>query len=110
MGKYFDIDYNPETRILIIDYMLPEIEAYPNIKEVKFLTSKNELNVVYYSNNSLEKLFDMTIYKLVLRVLFEEFQADVINSLDAISLNGWINYLNKATGNREDACIISIQV
>jgi len=30
--------------------------------------------------------------------------------LDAISFNGWVNYLNKATGNREDACIVSIQV
>jgi len=110
INKEYDIDYNPENRILIIDYMLPEMEAYPNIKEVKYVTSKNELNEVYLNNNSMEKLFDMTIYKLVLRVLYEEFQADVINSLDAISLNGWINYLNKATGNREDACIISIQV
>lgn len=110
INKKFDIDYNPETKILIIDYMLPEIESYPNIKEVKYVASKNELNEVYLNNNVLEKLFDTTIYKLVLRVLYEEFRADVINALDAISLNGWINYLNKATGNREDACIISIQV
>lgn len=110
INREFDIDYNPETRILIIDYMLPEIEAYPNIKEVKYVASKNELNEVYFNNNVLEKLIDTTIYKLILRVLYEEFQADVVNALDAISLNGWINYLNKATGNREDACIISIQV
>ncbi len=110
INKKFDIDYNPETKILIIDYMLPEIEAYPNIKEVKYVASKNELNELYFNNTVLEKLFDTTIYKLILRVLYEEFQADVINALDAISLNGWINFLNKATGNREDACIISIQV
>lgn len=110
INKEFDIDYNPETKILIIDYKLPEIEAYPNIKEVKYVTSKDELNEIYFNNNVIEKLFDTTIYKLVLRVLYEEYQADVVNALDAISLNGWINYLNKATGNREDACIISIQV
>lgn len=110
INKEFDIDYNPETKILIIDYMLPEIEAYPAIKEVKYVASKNELNEIYYNYNVLEKLFDATIYKLVLRVIFEEFQADVTGALEAISLNGWINYLNKATGNREDACIISIQV
>jgi len=108
--KEFDIDYNPATKILIIDYKLPEIEAYPALKEVKYVVSKNELNEVYFNNNFLEKLFDTTIYKMVLRVLFEEFQADVANVLEAISLNGWINFLNKATGNHEDACIVSIQV
>lgn len=110
INKEFDIDYNSETKILIIDYMLPEIEAYPAIKEVKYIASKNELNEVCFNDNILEKLFDATIYKLVLRVLFEEFQADVADVLEAISLNGWINFLNKATGNREDACIVSIQV
>lgn len=110
INKEYDIDFNPETKILLIDYMLPEIEAYPNIKEVKYIASKNELNEVYLNNNAIEKLFDTTIYKLVLRVIFEVFQADVINVIEAVSLNGWINYLDKATGNREDACIISIQV
>jgi restriction system protein len=110
INKEFDIDYNAETKILIIDYKLPEIEKYPNLKEVKYVASKNELNEIYLNSNVLEKLFDATIYKMVLRILYEEFQADAVNALDAISLNGWINYLNKATGNREDACIISIQV
>ena len=110
INKEFEIDYNPETKILIIDYKLPDIEALPNIKEVKYIASKNELNDVYINDNVKDKLFDNTIYKLILRVLFEEFQADVINAIDAISLNGWINYLNKATGNREDACIVSMQV
>lgn len=110
INKEFDIDYNPETKILIIDYMLPDIDCYPNIKEVKYVASKNELNEVRFNDTVMDKLFDTTIYKLILRVLFEEFQADVTNALEAISLNGWINYLNKATGNREDACIVSIQV
>jgi len=108
--KEFDLDYNPETKILIVDYMLPNIETFPIIKEVKYLVSKNELSVIYHNDSFMEKLFDATIYKLILRVIHEEFEADVINAIDAISLNGCINYLNKATGNREDACIVSIQV
>jgi len=108
--KDFDLDYNPNTKILIIEYMLPNIENFPIIKEVRYLVSKNELNEIHQNDSYMEKLFDTTIYKLILRVLHEEFEADVINAIDAISLNGWINYLNKATGNREDACIVSIQV
>lgn len=110
ISKEFEIDYNPDNKILIIDYMLPNIEAFPNIKEVKYIASKNELKETYQNNGFMEKLFDSTIYKLILRILDEEFEADVINAIEAISLNGWVNYLNKATGNYEVACIATIQV
>lgn len=108
--KDFEIDYNPDTKILIIDYMMPNIEAFPNIKEVKYIASRNELKETYQNTAFMEKLFDSTIYKLILRIIHEQFEADVINAIGAISLNGWVNYLNKATGNREDVCIASIQV
>ena len=90
--------------------MLPNIKVLSNVKEVKYLASKNELKESYQNDAFMEKLFDSTIYKLILRALHEVFGADVINAIDAISINGWVNYMNKATGNREDACITSIQV
>ena len=108
--KDFELDYNSDNKILIIDYLLPNIENFPNVKEVKYIASKNELKETYQNESSMEKIFDFTIYKLILRVIYEEFDADVINALDAISFNGWVNYLNKATGKKEDACIVSIQV
>lgn len=108
--KEFELDYNPDSKILIIDYLLPNIENFPSIKEVKYLASRNELKETFQNASFMEKLFDSTIYKLILRILHEEFEADVINALDAISFNGWVNYVNKANGNNEDACIASIQV
>jgi len=109
-SKDFELDYNPENKILIIDYKLPDIESFPNIKEVKYIATKNELKVSYQNDAFRDKLFDLTIYKLILRVLHEEFEADTINAIDAISFNGYVNSLNKATGKREESCIVSIQV
>lgn len=108
--KKCEVEYNPNNKILIIDYLLPDIEKLPNLKEVKYLSSKNEIKEVLYNDAFVEKLFDSTIYKLTLRVLHEEFEADVIDAIEAISFNGWVSYLDKATGNRENACIVSIQV
>ena len=34
----------------------------------------------------------------------------MIGALEAISFNGWVNAINKATGKRENNCILSIQV
>ena len=98
--KEFEVNYNSDNKILIVDYLLPNIEDFPNVKEVKYIASKNELKETYQNGAFMEKLFDCTIYNMILRVLHEEFEADVVNALDAISFNGWVNYLNKATGKK----------
>ncbi len=48
--------------------------------------------------------------KLRLRSIHELFEADAANAIDAISFNGWVKAINKATGKEENNCILSIQV
>lgn len=106
--KGFELEYNPDTKILIVEYSLPAIEQLPTLNEVKFI--KNELKEYYISENQLLKIFDNTMYNITLRSIHELFEADVINAIEAISFNGWVNSLNKATGKRDNNCILSIQV
>jgi restriction system protein len=106
--KKFEIDYKPESKILIVEYSLPSIEDLPTLNEVKFL--KNELKEYHISDTQLAKLFDNTMYNITLRCIYELFQSDVIDSIDSISFNGWVNAINKANGKRENNCILSIQV
>lgn len=40
--KEFEVDYNPDNKILIIDYLLPSIEDFPSVKVVKYIVSQNE--------------------------------------------------------------------
>jgi restriction system protein len=105
----FELDYNSVNKILVIDYSLPTVEDLPTLNEVKFI--KNELKEYHISDVQVQKLYDTIIYKITLRTLHEIFEADEeANSIDAISFNGWVNAINKATGKRENNCIVSIQV
>ena len=54
-------------------------------------------------------MFDESIYKIALRTIHELFEADKANALEAISFNGWVTAINKATGKTEHNCILSIQ-
>ena len=58
----------------------------------------------------INKMFDDVIYKITLRTIHELFEADVVKAIDAISFNGWVKSINKATGKEENNCILSIQV
>lgn len=108
--KNFKIDFKQETKLLLVEYTLPTLENLPNIKETKYLSSKNEYKNVLVSKSELSRLFDETVYGITLRSIYEILINDTAKTIDAINFNGWIKSINKATGKRENNCIVSIQV
>jgi restriction system protein len=107
--KNFELEYNPANQILIVEYQLPNQENLPSIKEVKYVPSKKELKKYFLSEVQLNKMYDNAIYQIALRTIHELFEADAANVIAAISFNGWVDATNKATGIKENICILSIQ-
>lgn len=104
--KSFEIGYNPESKILIVEYALPNLEELPTLSEVRF--TKNDLKSYSISEAQLLKLFDATLYNITLRSLHELFFSDEAGAFQAITFNGWVNAINKATGNPENTCVLSV--
>lgn len=107
--RKWELDYRPETKILLVDYRLPAIEDLPKLKEVKYVQSRDELLDVLLSDSELSRIYDDLIYQITLRTLHELYEADAVNALDAIVLNGWVKSIDKRTGKEINPCIISIQ-
>ena len=105
--KNFELDYNIETKILIVEYFLPSVDELPTLKEVKYIS--NKFKEYHISDSQITKMFDSLMYKITLKRIYEIFKNDTINSIEAISFNGWVNAVNKATGKKENNCILSIQ-
>lgn len=106
--KNFEVEYNDDNHILIVEYDLPALDSFPCIKEVKYIATNKEIKEIYISETELNKIYDNTIYKIALRTIHELFEADSIGAIDAVSFNGWVNCLNRATGDYENKCILSL--
>jgi restriction system protein len=107
--KDFDLDYNSDNKILIVEYVLPSPDDLPSLTEVKYIVAKKELKELFLSETQLSKNFDSAIYKITLRTIHELFEADKAEALDAVIFNGWVNAVNKATGKRVNNCIVTVQ-
>jgi len=105
----FELHYNPENRILIIEYVLPSLEDLPKINEVRFLSTKNETKQVALSEPQTKVLYDKTIYNIILGIISLIFKSDIANSIDAININGWVNTIDKRIGRMVNSCIVSLQ-
>lgn len=107
--KDFEVDYNEDNKILLVEYVLPAPEQIPTLLDLKYIASKKELKETNLSELQLAKIYDSIIYKITLRTLHELFEADQTNAIEAVIFNGWVEGINKATGKKINNCIVSIQ-
>jgi restriction system protein len=108
--KSFLLEYLPESRTLIVEYALPSMACLPSVKEVKYVQVRNMFQEAAVSQSWLNKSYDEVLYQIALRTLYELFQSDAAEVVDSIVFNGWVNSVDKATGQEVNACILSIQV
>jgi restriction system protein len=104
----FELDYIPETKMMIVDYLFPNINNIQIVKEVKYIQAKDEFKEIYFSDTAHGKIYDTLLYNMTLRSLHELFSADVINAIDSIVLNGFVKAIDKSIGKEITNCILSI--
>jgi restriction system protein len=105
----FELDYIAETRILVVDYSLPTIQALPSVKAYRYIATRDEIQPVAVAESWLNRTYDSVLYQISLRTLYELFQSDAANALDAAVFNGWVNSIDNATGKEVNACVLTIQ-
>jgi len=109
-SKKLDPEYNPETKILIVEYFLPNKESMPTLKELKYIKKDDKYKEIRITETQRNKLFDSLMYQLTLRLISAQFKTDTENKISLICFNGWVHSISKATGKHEDVCILSISV
>jgi restriction system protein len=107
--KEFELEYRPETKTLIVGYVLPAPEAIPTLKSVKYIASRGELEPQHMTEGQAARQYDNVIYQVILRTIHELFEADAAEALETIVINGIVTALNRSTGLDVTSCIISLR-
>ena len=94
--RKYNIDYNPTNKILVVDFALPSPDDVPNLKEVKYIISKDEIKEVFLSATAFNKMYDNLLYQITLRTIHELFVADAILDNATVNTNATIKTTTKA--------------
>lgn len=106
-GEY-QLHFDEAAKTLVIDLDLPEFEKTPNIKSFRYVASKNEIEEVKHKDSFVQKVYDEFVYQIALAVPHAFFTCDTEQAVQAVVFNGWVTYVNRATGNKTTACIVSL--
>ena len=107
--KEFDLDYDPTAKLLIVDYSLPAPDQLPKLKTVKYVASRDEFEEQNIADSQSARLFDDTLYQVVLRTVHELFEADAVLALQTVVFNGFVSAIDRSTGKQFTACIVSLR-
>jgi restriction system protein len=110
-GRKCDFEYIPESKILIVDHALPAPDDIVYVKKVDFIQASGKLfrTRLDISDNEFKRFYDDALYQICLRTFHELFEADAADALEAVVFNGWIESVDKASGNDIKACVMSVQ-
>jgi restriction system protein len=103
-----ELEYQKGTWTLIVNYQLPGPDLIGKEKSVDYEMEPFKENIHFYTEDEFNKLYNDIIYKILLRVTHEIYEADTARVLNGIQLNGLVNTLNKANGQDENICIATI--
>src|SRR6185437_2064119 len=102
-------NYLEKTKMLVVDYELPHIDAIPNLKEVKYIAVRAEFKEIFISDAQLKRTYDDVLYQVALGAIYRLFLTDKVEALASIIFNGWVHSIDKATGIETHPCVMSVQ-
>jgi hypothetical protein len=103
----WDVDFDEEQRIAVIDIGLPDVVHRPPYKTVflKTGTVKKPLN-----QTERRELIPKVHPAIVLRAAYEVFRNDTDETIKLLVLNGWVSFDDPATGMNTKAYTASLMV
>jgi restriction system protein len=110
MNVNFEIDYAAEPNSCVIDFQLPSPDDIPTLKEVKYVQSRNEFNEKHATDAERNRIYDSVLYQIALLTIWALFRAETFGHLERVTFNGWVDYIDRATGMDERSCIMSVGV
>lgn len=98
------LHFDPDTRHLEIDYTLPHPDQVSKLDPIRNAQGQVQ-GWATLSDEAFAKRYNEIVYKIMIRVHHELYQADRSRMLQGIRVNGQVQYLNKANGQMEKICI-----
>jgi len=110
ISKKYEVQFDPLSKTVIVNYLLPNPEQIPRIIEFKYIASKREVKTVEMKQKQFEAFYESVLYQITLRTIHEVFQSDYPNNVQSVVFNGWVDGIDRATGTAFRSCVLSCQV
>ncbi|MDE2112149.1 MAG: hypothetical protein KGJ79_13480 [Alphaproteobacteria bacterium] len=105
--KHWQIDFT--GGVTTVDYELPSTDQLPSVKKVKYAAARDAFEAVGLAECERDQLYAEALYQTCLAVVHLLFASDAAEAIEAVTFNGWVNFIDKSNGRPARACVMSLQ-
>ncbi|TCP43855.1 restriction system protein [Tamaricihabitans halophyticus] len=103
-----DVAYQPEPKKLLVNRDLPEVDVIPDVREFSYVRTRDEIVRKARPVKEIRQRYTSLVAQLVLRTMRDVFEATPQEIIDEVAVNGYVSTRNKATGQPERPCLVSV--
>lgn len=103
-----DVAYQPDARKLVVIRELPGVAIIPEAREHSYFRNRDEIAAKPRPAKEIRQRYTSLVAQLVLRTMREVFEIRPTTLVDEVAVNGHVSIRNKATGQSERPCLVSV--
>jgi restriction system protein len=100
--------YQPEAGKLLIIRELPGVDAIPDAREYTYVRARDEIITKVRPVKEVKQRYADLVAQLVLRTMRDVLEVQPAGIVDEVAVNGHVSTRNKATGQPERPCLVSV--
>ena len=105
----FALAHDPSSKLLAIDYQLPDFSVVPVEKSYKYVKARDVMEPVAETAAKRKALYTSVVAQSAIRIVHEVFEADRRGQIETVVLNCVVDTIDRATGQAQKPCIVSLR-
>ena len=94
----YQVTYDPQARCLAVDLELPSRAVIPAVRSYRYVKTKDAIEPIPRPETEITQAHERLVANVALRALHETFAAMPPNLVHSVTLTGWVNTIDRATG------------
>ena len=86
----FDVNYNPENKSVIVNYLFQDIDSFPITERYEYNTANDEIEEILMDKKEAEKMYRDILYRVAIRTIHEIYESVYTGVIDVVMFNGFI--------------------
>ena len=99
----------PESKQLVVEYELPGLDTVPTVKQYRYVKARDAVETSDRPVSWLKTTYASVVAQVAVRTLHELFEADRGEKIETIVLNGYVNSIDPATGQKVAPHLITVR-
>ena len=105
----YRLAYIPESRQLVVEYELPNLDVIPTVKEYRYVKTRDDVTSTARPAKEVRDRYVSVVTQATLRTVHELFEADRTPLVDTIVFNGMVDTVDPATGQAQRPCLVTLR-